>query len=238
MPTPRLHPMFALSGSSLLLVGCALPSAQVSVETQPTTTPEPTAEAKPAKSRPRVARQPPRVIQAELRGAGDRLQLQFSEPLAPVDGVDPNDFRLSMAMAYAYPGYAYAYYYDLGELFGDGDEDTGLMTITALVGEGDTLELSIHPPIEFDYCREIEREMLEARAEPGGRLDGGLYLHYSPGERPITDTQGDELRPAAGEWVLRGRAGGDDAYEMYFEGHKARRALRHAIPIHCGTPSE
>jgi hypothetical protein len=98
---------------------------------------------------------------------------------------------------------------------------------------------SIHPPIELEYCHEIEREMLEARSEPGARLAGGLYLHYSPGERPITDMQGDEMRAAAADWVLRGRAGGDDAYEMYFEGPKARRALRHAIPIRCGgAPAE
>lgn len=220
--------------SSLALAACSLPSATL----QPTSSSAPATivEPPPEQRKPAIrTRGGPVVLDATLTAGGTKLELHVSTPLAPTTGVDPNDFRISMAMAYAYKRYAYAYYYDVGELASDDGE---LMNIAALHGHGDTLELVLGAPIDPSYCREIEQEMREAEAEaaedPSIKVNGGLFLHYAPGDTPITDQQGRALAPAAAEWVLHKRKRGEDAYEMYFEGPRARRALRDAIPISCG----
>jgi hypothetical protein len=170
------------------------------------------------------------VIDAELLGDGKRLRLYLSEPITPTDGVDPNDFRLSMALAYTYKIYAYAYYYDLGELGETGE----LLNIRSLQGQDDILDLELDQFVDPAYCVEFELDIQDMRNDPGVRADGGIFLHYAPGERAITDSEGNAMAPVAAEWVLRKRRGGEDAYEMYFEGPPARRALREAIRVRCG----
>ncbi len=160
----------------------------------------------------------------------DHLRLHFSEPLAPVDGVDPNDFRMSMGMAKSYLRYAYTYYYDPGEL------QDGAMNFTRMQAQGDIIDLYFEPPFDIQYCHELATEMAEMDAEPGVSAKGGFYLHYSPGNKPITDSDGNALAPIGPEWVLRKRRGGDEAYDMYLEGAAARRALRGLIPVDCGVP--
>jgi hypothetical protein len=169
------------------------------------------------------------VIEAELLGEGEHLRLHFSEPLAPTDNVDPNDFRLSVALAYMYKTYAYAYYYDAGLVDGE-----ALMAVTAMRGQGDTLELYLDPPFDLGYCHELQREVDEMRGEPGVRADGGVFLHYAPGDAPITDPQGNQMAAIAAQWVLQKREGGDSPEEMYLEGPPARRALRDPIRVRCG----
>src|SRR5690606_30696770 len=147
--------------SSLALAACSLPSATL----QPTSSSAPATivEPPPEQRKPAIrTRGGPVVLDATLTAGGTKLELHVSTPLAPTTGVDPNDFRISMAMAYAYKRYAYAYYYDVGELASDDGE---LMNIAALHGHGDTLELVLGAPIDPSYCREIEQEMREAEAE-------------------------------------------------------------------------
>lgn len=60
---------------------------------------------------------PPTLVSAQMINY-ELVRLTFSEPLAPVDGVDPASFRISWAWAYAYSGYdAYTSYYDPMLLF-------------------------------------------------------------------------------------------------------------------------
>ena len=240
-PTSRRLCLARAVGSGIGLAGCALPSATIEAPQATATTkaPEP---AKAERAKAKAARksasrgQGPSVVAAELTGDGDRLRLEFSEPLGPLDGVDPNDFRLSVALSYVYKLYAYAYYYDPGEAAGE-----ELMSITAMTlgagGEGATLELRLEPAFPLSYCAEMEAEVADMRGEPGVRAEGGLYLHYAPGEVPITDVEGNDMDAIAAEWALRRRRGGDEAYEMYFEGARARRALREAIPVRCEAGS-
>jgi hypothetical protein len=133
-------------------------------------------------------------------------------------------------MAYTYKFYAYAYYYDLGELGETGE----LLNIRSLQGQGDTIDLELDQFIDPAYCMEFELEIQDMRSEPGVRADGGVFLHYAPGERAITDSEGNAMAAIAAEWVLRKRRGGDEAYEMYFEGPPARRVLRDPIRVRCG----
>lgn len=226
MPMAPPSPLAGAIGSAVALVACALPSADIS--TTQTTAPTTPREKTEAQRKPTARRHRPTVLDAELLGDGKHLRLHLSEPVTPTDGVDPNDFRLSMAMAYAYKRYAYAYYYDLGEL-----GDTGeLLNMRSLQAKGDTLELELDQFIDPAYCAELERELMDMQ-EPGIRADAGLFLHYAPGERGITDSEGNAMAAIAAEWVLHRRRGGDDAYEMYVEGPPARRALREPIRVRC-----
>lgn len=222
-------PLTGAVSSTVALVACALPSADIS--TTQTAAPVESRDKDKTKAQRKSAapRRGPTVIDAELLGDGKHLRLQLSEPVAPTDGVDPNDFRLSMAMAYAYKLYAYAYYYDLGELGETGE----LLNMRSLAAKGDTLELELDQFVDPAYCAELERER-EDLQEPGIRADTGVFLHYAPGEQRITDSDGNPMAAIAAEWVLHKRRGGDDAYEMYMEGPAARRALREPVRVRCG----
>jgi hypothetical protein len=213
-------------GPATVLAACTLPSADIS--TTATVAPEPGSKAEPRKPVARNHR--PTVLDAELLPDGKHLRLYLSEPVMPTDGIDPNDFRLSVAMSYAYRLYAYAYYYDLGELGENGE----MLGIRSLENAGTTLELELDQFVDPAYCMEFEQELQSMRGEPGIRADGGIFLHYAPGERPIVDDDGDAMSAIAGEWVLRKRRGGEDALEMHFEGLPARRALREPIRVRCG----
>jgi hypothetical protein len=228
MSMAPVTPLAGAVGSAVALVACALPSADINTTQTPTTTVETRAKAK-AQRKSTAPRHGPTVIDAELLADGKHLRLQLSEPVTPIEGVDPNDFRLSMAMAYAYKFYAYAYYYDVGELGETGE----LLNMRALQAQGDTLDLELDQFVDPAYCAELQREVQEMQ-EPGVRADGGLFLHYAPGEKGITDSDGNQMAAIAAEWVLHKRRGGDDAYEMYVEGPPARRALREPIRVRCG----
>jgi hypothetical protein len=227
---PRNIPGPLASSVGVTLIACSMPSTDIGTTT-------PAAADKPPSKAPTRTRSGPAVIDAELTGEGDRLRLRFSEPLASTEGVDPNDFRLSFAMAYTYRAYAYAYYYDLGDFDSDADGDTdgdALLEFTGMTSRGETLELELSSAIPLDYCHEIALEVAELNREPGIRAKGGIFLHYAPGELPITNAGGRALAPVAAEWVLRKRRGDDEADSMYFEGAPARRALREPIPVRCG----
>jgi hypothetical protein len=231
-----LVPRCSLSGavgSAVALTSCALPSADISTTNTPAPTEESRSKTKAKAQRKSAApRRGPMVIDAELLADGKHLRLQLSEPVTPTDGVDPNDFRLSMAMAYAYRFYAYAYYYDLGEL-GDTGELLNILNIHTLQAQPDTLELEVDQFIDPAYCAELQHDIADMQ-EPGIRADGGIFLHYAPGERAITDSDGNQMAAFAAEWVLHRRRGSEEAYEMYIEGPAARRALREPVRVRCG----
>jgi hypothetical protein len=235
-PRARVSSLVELLGLGVSGLACSMPSATIELPQAPSEDQQAAqGQAKQAQRPTKTTRKAaapgrrPTVLEAELLGEGEHLRLHFSEPLGPTDGVDPNDFRLSVAMAYAYKTYAYAYYYDPGLTYGEAS-----MTVTTMRGQGDTLELYIDPPFPVGYCQELQRDVDEMRGEPGIRANGGLFLHYAPGDTPITDPQGNQMAAIAAQWVLQKRGGGDSPDEMYFEGPPARRALRDPIPVRCG----
>ncbi len=223
-------PLTGALGPIVALTACALPSADNRTTATAHTravTPPGASEAQRKSSSPHRG---PMVIDAELLGDGKHLRLYLSEPVASTEGVDPNDFRLSMALTYGYKRYSYAYYYDLQSL-GEADE---LLNMRSLAAHEDTLELEFDQFIDPADCAEFQQEVRELQ-EPGVRTDGGLFLHYAPGERAITDSDNNQMAAIAADWVLhkRGGDGGDEAYEMTLEGPAARRALRDPIRVRC-----
>jgi hypothetical protein len=231
MPESLPAPLLGAFGASLL-AACSLPSATLQLDSNDPAQPSPAAKAPPParERKPGLDRRRPEVVHAELV-TGDHLRLHFSEPLATLDGVDPNDFRLSLGMAKSYKFYAYAYYFDLGDTV---EGDHGLLRLSAIAGQGDTLDLQLEPAFDLAYCHELMAELVAMQSEPDVKAEGGLFLHYSPGEQPITDEAGNGLAAIGPDWVQQARRGGEDAYEMYFEGPQARKALRGLIPIECG----
>lgn len=240
-PALGRHGLLGLVGTSFALGACATPTADLQIshaEGEGDQSVEPVAEAKPTarkSSRSKKGDKPatakagrPRVVEATLL-TGDHLQLQFSEAMAPTDGVDANDFRISLGMAYAYPGYAYAYLYDPGYAMADKPSE-----FTSVRSDGDMVHLYLDPPFDMSYCWELAQMVAEAKAEPGVTAEGGIYLHYAAGDVPVTDTQGKALADVGADWVIARTQGGDYSMEKEFEGPAARTALRGLIPINCG----
>ena len=212
------------------LLGCRLPGASVESSTEPssgTSQPPPVVNERQG-PKPRGFA----VVDAELAGDGVTLRLEFTRPVAPTTGVNPNDFRLSLGLSYAYKMYAYAYYYDVGYAADAGE----LAEFVSLEVAEHVVELTLAEPFPLYYCQEIERELVMMQQEPGIKAKGGMFLHYSPGKVPVMDTKGKALSPIAEKWVLHREQAGEDygPGEMYIEGPKARRAFEGAIPVRCG----
>jgi hypothetical protein len=166
---------------------------------------------------------PPQLIDAYFL-TEDTLQLVFSEPIAPTDGVDPTKFRLSLAhTSSGYYGESYTTHYnDVGNWNGEEYcyEYCGCNFICDTEGEcyewcytmqGPILHVSgmengpashqvvltLDHPIKPSVCG-----VLKDIQEYG--YDGGLFVHYSNNGFPgIVDTQSEPLDAIAEHWVLR-----------------------------------
>lgn len=217
--------------ASLTLAACRLPTADLGQLEQPEPSPSrPLVEAEPLPRAKPLGR--PEVIDAEL-ASGDLLRLTFSEPIAPPTNVDPNDFRLSVGVAKSYRTYAYAYYYDLADAV-DGELPLLELRDMTLV-DPRVLELHLEPDFDLAICHELLAELAMMTSEPGIQVRGGVSLHYLPSKAAIEDLDGNPLAAMGSDWLLARRSGGEQAYELYFEGPAARRALRDVVPIRCAA---
>ena len=162
-------------------------------------------------------RQAPAVLGARFTSR-DRLQLTFSEPIAPPSQVNPRQFRLSMAYSmveygygegYGYggeQGYASGYYYDLA----GNDNYEPPLVVTALElyeGQPELLGLRLSRPVPVQLCEDIRdsrEEMAEDAAEgPGNTGRVGLFLHYtSRGSVGIRDLADNPMADMGAEWAL------------------------------------
>jgi hypothetical protein len=223
-------PLEAGTLAAVSLTACRLPSAELG----------PLEPAEPSTGQPlRIEQEPlprakplgrPEVVDAELV-SGDVLRLTFSEPLAPVAAIDPNDFRLSVGMAKSYRTYAYAYYYDLADAV---ESERPLLELRDLtMVDPRVLELHLEPDFDLAVCHDLLAELATLTNEPGIQVRGGVFLHYLPSKSAIEDLDGNPLAPMGSDWLLARRSGGDAAYELYFMGPAARRALRDVVPVRC-----
>lgn len=163
---------------------------------------------------------PPQLIAAEMLD-NLTLQLSFSEPLAPPNSVDPQQFRLSIAYA-PKGGYYYqynTYYQEVGNWNGDCEEycyeycyDTGcneqcweycqpgpqlrVAAFEQLYDRPDLLLLFFDNGIGSSVCTQLENFPSE--------WTRGLFIHYTPeGSAPITDNSGELLADIAEHWALQ-----------------------------------
>jgi hypothetical protein len=152
---------------------------------------------------------------ARFNKTGKFLLLRFSEPMASVDGIDPNDFRVSLATTWQYQGYyGYAYksarysdpniylgydyyYYGYGykplvaDLIANGKKATDIL-------------LRFVDPMEADACQQyIDLQAAYADYDAQANADAkiGLFPHYSPGVVPVQSADGEVLAAIGPEWV-------------------------------------
>jgi hypothetical protein len=162
---------------------------------------------------------------------GKFVALRFSEPVAPVDGVDPRDFRISLAapgvVCVGYPEYdcydhtmywdanffaevytAYYYYYPFNRL------ETDLIVSGNMPTD---IVLRFETPLDPVLCDIIN-------AYPPGYLS--LFAHYSPGEIPVQSADGEVLSPIGPEWV-------EIAPQYSWETYGMLPNLNPQLPIPC-----
>jgi hypothetical protein len=142
----------------------------------------------------------PVVKSARLDKGG--LTIQFSEPVRPTTGVDPNKFRLTFAYySKGRPG-AYAYYY---EYYG------AVRPLTVYSNVGRTaLAARIEQPrpdqirIPATAALSISAICEEISTAPAAQKSAGLYLHYAePGGARVESKRGAALESIAPYWLTK-----------------------------------
>lgn len=142
------------------------------------------------------------LISAELDETRQFLTLSFSEAVGPVEGVDPQDFRISFAgysslctddgcvdqTSYWDPNFFAEYYIGYGPNMGTRFE-AALLEPGSL---GHQLVLRFEAPLDAAVCEYIQ-------AYGGG--DEFLFVHYAAGDIPVTSAEGEGLAPIGPEWV-------------------------------------
>jgi len=173
--------------------------------------------------------EPPRLVDGEFVSS-TVVELAFSEPLAPVDAVDPEKFRLGVVVLrtrrengrcsrtieycdlssdldeYRCGGYSY---------YGGTDEPTRVTALELDDEDPSRLQLRITPPLTQERCLQLETSENKV----------GIQVFFSAGDAPtVTDRDGEELADIAPHWVLSGdiRTSTDD-----FD------ALERWVPIPC-----
>lgn len=140
------------------------------------------------------------------------LELRFTKTIAPTDGVDPSQFRLSAGRGITSEGRdlgrrycdQYTYYFDLSADLDDywdwgysGEEErvriTGLANVTS---DPDSLELTLSPPLDPYRCLQLEYAADD---------DVGIFVHYAGHSVPnVEDIDGNALEDIAPHWALSG----------------------------------
>jgi hypothetical protein len=141
------------------------------------------------------------LVSASLDATGQFVTLHFSEPVAPVDGVDPSDFRISHAMPTEVCGdngcdpettywdaNFYAGYY-LESQMPDARFEVDL--ISAGDQATDVL-LRFGMPVNPMVCEYTTAYV------PGYEA---FFVHHSPGDIPVRSAEGEPLAAIGPEWA-------------------------------------
>jgi hypothetical protein len=143
---------------------------------------------------------------AVLNVTGQFVALRFSEPVAPVDGIDPRDFRISVAsemyLSNGNGDYEYTTYWDANfyadhyagyyppEPYSTDRFETDLIAAGNMPTD---IVLRFEMPLDPTLC-----EWLDTTGQSDYVF---LFVHYSPGEIPVRSADGEELAPIGPEWV-------------------------------------
>jgi hypothetical protein len=135
---------------------------------------------------------------------GTTLTLTFSEPVGPLDGVDPNDFRISMAMTF--------YSFEYGQAY-QSSQYTDLAIYTNIYPYVYFTFLSITPGASSDQVvLELDQAFpdyaceyiayFNSMAPPTiGCAERTMLLHHAGGDVPIHDVDGVPLPDFGADWV-------------------------------------
>ncbi len=139
------------------------------------------------------ASQAPVLLDAEAISA-TVLQLRFSKPIAPLNDVEPLDFRMSLTTTRTSSAYygcsVLTTYQDLGR-----NSPASVSSVWNVPSDLELVRLSISQPITPAHCTTIDN------AEANGN-EGGLFIHYAAGDgASVQDTDGNALADIAGPWA-------------------------------------
>ena len=143
------------------------------------------------------------LIAAALADADTTLILTFSDAVGPVEGVDPSDFRISMALTTRYDDNRgtisdYSTYADPNVFF-TYDPPVGMLAI-AKGPKPDQISITLAPGLSVDVCPLLADLLEQAGADY--LLEASLFPHYAPGDIPLTSEGGVELAAIGPDWVL------------------------------------
>lgn len=143
------------------------------------------------------------LIEAAFADDFGTLVLTFNDAVAPVDAVDPADFRISMALSMSvnYMGMQYdvSYYSDPNVYVDYEAMPIGMMAI-ANGPNADQISLTLAPVFNVDACAELEYALTQV--PPEATADGHFFPHYAAGNIPVTSEGGTELAAIGPDWVL------------------------------------
>jgi hypothetical protein len=135
---------------------------------------------------------------------GTTLTLTFSEPVGPLEGVDPDDFRISMAMTFYAFEYGQAYqssqYTDL-VVYANIYPYVNFTFLSITPGASpDQVVLELDQPFP-DYACEYIAYFNNLPPPTGGCAERTLLLHHAGGDVPIHDVDGVALPDFGPDWV-------------------------------------
>ena len=143
---------------------------------------------------------------------GKFLLLHFSEPMAPVDAVDPSDFRISLALTTRQVEYGKLYadsvYFDPLYYLGSYqyNYDPGFLVVEA-VGNGNQpndIVLRFTTAMDAQACEsfsQLEANLAEQSQDPTFEGKAALFTHYSPGAIHLESLDGELLTAMGAAWV-------------------------------------
>jgi hypothetical protein len=141
------------------------------------------------------------LMSASLDASGQTVVLRFSAPVGPLDGVEPSDFRISWAAPTAVCGgdecYDQTSYWDpnfyASDYLGYGYGSNLRFEVDMIAPGSEANEVSLHfgAPLDPALCE---------YAAYYGDYDY-LYVHYAPGEIPLSSSDGESLAAIGPQWV-------------------------------------
>jgi hypothetical protein len=139
------------------------------------------------------------LVLARFNATGKFIALRFSEPVGAVDGVDPRDFRISLAQITYQCNYDACYtnttYWDPNFY---ADHYAGYEPYSTDRLETDLIVLGNMPT---DIVLRFETELEPSLCQwfpPEGEF---LFVHYSPGAVPVRSADGETLAPIGPDWA-------------------------------------
>ncbi|MGD0530548.1 MAG: hypothetical protein ABSE49_35770 [Polyangiaceae bacterium] len=155
-----------------------------------------------------TAQAAPTITKAALVD-GNSLQVTFSTAVAPVNGVDPAKFRLTVAYftrpATATGKYSYQYYSGSYHNSYYGSQDHTVYSDvgdpTAVVNDPAATDQAIIA-LGSTFNPATACQQIKAFNAANSNAQAGLYLHYSSAGSPtIEDTNGDKVASLAAYWA-------------------------------------